>query len=318
MRLVFMGTPEIAVPILEALVGAGHEIVAVYTQADRPAGRGQTVFPSPVKQAALKHSIPVMQPASLRDPEEFERLSRSAPDLIVVAAFGQFLPKAVLDLPPFKCLNVHPSLLPRHRGPAPIVNAILEGDEETGVTIMRLTAKMDAGPILAQRRVPIDAKDTAATLQARLAQVGADLLVDTLPRWLGGEIAPQLQDEAKVTFSKMVAKEDGFLDWGQAAVDLWRRVRAFQPWPGAYTRWRGKMLKVIEAKPLGRGQEQRPGSVLKLDPTKTGFGLGVQTGDGVLALGMVQFEGRKSMSGEDFLRGHREIVGEVLPGEGAT
>lgn len=312
-RVVFMGTPEFGVPSLQALIKAGYEIVGIYTQPDRPSGRGRGVVESPVKQVAREHGLPIFQPASLRDPEEIERLRQLAPDAIVVAAFGQFLPKAVLEIPPFKCINVHPSHLPRYRGPSPISYAILNGDEETAVSIMVLTSKMDAGPILAQRRVPIEPEDTMESLRVRLAQVGAEVLVETLPRWLRGEITPQPQDESQATLSRMITKEQGFLDWGQPAVVLARVVRAFQPWPGAYTKWRGKILKIIEATPCCPAQRGAPGTALALDPPEEGSPLGIQTGEGILVLKTVQLEGRKVVSAGEFLRGQRGIVGETLP-----
>ncbi|MDO8672798.1 MAG: methionyl-tRNA formyltransferase [Dehalococcoidia bacterium] len=313
MRIVFMGTPEIAVPSLEALVRANFDIIAVYSRPDKPAGRGRAVIQSPVKQAALKHGLPVLQPASLRDQQEIERLRQMAPDLIVVAAFGLILPKTVLDIPAHKCLNLHPSLLPRYRGPSPIAYAILNGDEETGVTIMIVTPKVDAGPVLAQVTITINPEESTGALQLRLARAGAELLVNTIPRWIRGEITPRPQDEAMVTLSGMVAKEDGIIDWSQSAVALSRRVRAFNPWPGTQTRWRGRVVKIIEADPVGNCQDLKPGQVVLVDRAETGFTLGVHTGDGILRIEKVQLEGRKAISGEKFLRGQRAIVGENLP-----
>ncbi len=310
MRLVFMGTPEFAIPALEKLISEGYRPVAVYSQPDRPAGRGRNLVAPPVKQAALNHGLPVVQPVSLKDPAELERLTSLKPDLIVVAAFGQLLPRPVLDLPPFGCLNLHPSLLPRHRGASPIPAAILAGDEETGVSLMLLDEGLDTGPILAQRGIPIEPEDTAETLEAKLAKLGAELLVEVLPRWLAREITPQPQDEAKATYAPPLSKQDGEINWERSALELWRRVRAFYPWPGCYTWLRGKRLKVLEARPLPGGEGLKPGTVLALPGDAP---VGVVTGEGILGLRRVQLEGKKPLSAEEFLRGRRDFIGQVLP-----
>lgn len=232
------------------------------------------------------------------------------PDVIVAAAFGQLLPQNILDIPPFGCLNVHPSLLPRHRGPSPVATAILAGDEVTGVSIMLLDKGMDTGPLLAQEQVIILPQDTTGFLTARLAQVGARLLLQTLPLWLEGKIAPQPQDNEKATYSKPIAKESGRIDWHLPAVELCRRVRAFQPWPGCYSTWRGKVLKVIEAVPLpGAGEV---GRVVAIKGSQS-VTVGVQTGEGILGLLRVQLEGKQVMAAEDFVRGQRDFVGALLP-----
>ena len=313
MRLVFMGTPEFAIPALEKLISDGYRPVAVYSQPDRPAGRGRNLVAPPVKQAALNHGLPVVQPVSLKDPAELERLTSLKPDLIVVAAFGQLLPRPVLDLPPFGCLNLHPSLLPRHRGASPIPAAILAGDEETGVSLMLLDEGLDTGPVLAQRGIPIEPEDTAETLEAKLAKLGAELLVEVLPHWLAREITPQPQDETKATYAPPLSRQDGELDWKQPALELWRRVRAFYPWPGCYTWFRGKRLKVLEARPLPGGEGLKPGTVLALHVDTP---VGVVTGEGILGLRLVQLEGKKPLSAEEFLRGRRDFIGQVLPSTG--
>jgi methionyl-tRNA formyltransferase len=305
-----MGTPDFAVPTLNSLVLGGHPVVAVYTQPDKPAGRGRGLVPPPVKRKALQLGLIVQQPASLRRPEEVQKLANLHPDMIVAAAFGQLLPQNILDIPPFGCLNVHPSLLPRHRGPSPVATAILAGDEVTGVSIMLLDKGMDTGPLLAQEQVVILPQDTTGSLTARLAQVGARLLLQALPLWLEGKIAPQPQDNEKATYSKPIAKEGGRIDWRLPAVELWRRVRAFQPWPGCYSSWRGKVLKVIEAVPLPGAGEVGRVVAIKGSLSVT---VGVQTGEGILGLLRVQLEGKQVMAAEDFVRGQRDFVGALLP-----
>jgi len=286
-------------------------VVAVYTQPDKPAGRGRGLVPPPVKRKALQLGLTVQQPASLRQPEEAQRLADLHPEVIVVAAFGQLLPQNILDIPPFGCLNVHPSLLPRHRGPAPVAAAILADDEVTGVSIMLLDKGMDTGPLLAQEQVAILSQDTTGSLTARLAQVGARLLMQTLPLWLEGKIAPQPQDNKKATYSKPIAKESGRIDWRLPAVELWRRVRAFQPWPGCYSTWRGKVLKVIEAVPLPGGAGEI-GRVVAIEGSQSAT-IGVHTGEGILGLLQVQLEGKQVMAAEEFVRGQRDFLGALLP-----
>ncbi len=311
MRIVFMGTPEFSVPILEQLIGSEHQVVAVYTQPDRPAGRGRTLTPSSVKTVALAHGLPVLQPASLKGTAEVAELDELKPDAIVVAAYGQLLPQPVLDIPAFGCLNVHPSLLPKYRGASPIAAAILNGDEETGVTIMLLDAGLDSGPVLAQRAIAIEPDDTTESLGGKLARLGAELLVQTLPRWFDRSLTPEPQDETSATYTKLVAKEEGEINWQLSAVELWRRVRAFYPWPGCYTRWRGKQLKLLEAVPVTGGEGLEPGRVLSLSLEQEAV-VGVATGAGILGLRRVQLEGKKAMEAADFLRGHRDFIGDRL------
>jgi len=310
-KIVFMGTPRFSIPTIEELISSSYHVVAVYTQPDQPSGRGQRLAASAVKRVALEHGLAVNQPQSLRQQAEIDRLGELSPDVIIVAAYGHILPQQVLDIPPYGCLNVHPSLLPRHRGASPIAAAILSGDEETGVSIMLMDAGMDTGPIIAQTRVIIEAHDTTESLEDRLSRAGADLLMQTLPLWFEGQLTPQPQDDSKATYSKVVHKQDGEIDWRLPAVELWRQVRAFHPWPGSYTRWRGRMLKVLEAAAIPRGGELVPGRVIELE-VGLSMPLGVETGDGVLALARVQLEGRKAMAAADFLRGAQGLVGEVL------
>jgi methionyl-tRNA formyltransferase len=237
-------------------------------------------------------------------------LASFAPDLIVVAAFGQILPQEVLALPKSGCINVHPSLLPRYRGASPIATAILQGDEITGVTIMLLDIGMDTGPILSRREVSISADDTTGSLTAKLAQVGAQLLMETLPLWIDGRIKPQPQEESRSSYSKVITKGDGEMDWRLPATELWRRVRAFDPWPGCFTLWRGKRLKIIKVVSLP-GKSDKPGKVIALSPSALAT-VGVGTGDGVLGLLRVQLEGKRDMSADEFVRGQRDFVGSLL------
>jgi methionyl-tRNA formyltransferase len=296
-RVVFMGSPEFALPTLR-LLALQHDVVGVVTQPDREAGRGRGLKPPPVKALALNLGIPVMQPEKLRRPEAMEALRAFAPELIVVAAFGQILKPEVLDLPRYGCINVHASLLPRWRGAAPINAAILHGDRETGVTIMRMDPGLDTGPILTQRALEIGESETAGDLYGRLAALGAELLTETLPGYLAGDIIPRPQSEEGVTYAPMLKKEEGLLDFTGTAVELSRRVRAFQPWPGTYFEWKGGTLKVLRA----HAEEGSAGAgetlVYQGQPA-------VGTGAGLLILDEVQPAGKKSMNGKAFLAGAR-------------
>ncbi len=308
-RVLFMGTPDFAVPTLQALIASPeYEVVAVATRVDKPAGRGRRLRPSPVKEVALEHGIPVFQPRSLRkDPDAVAALAATEPDLIVVTAYGLILPKSVLDIPRHGCVNVHASLLPRWRGASPIAAAILAGDEVTGITIMLMDEGMDTGPILAQAREPIMPTDTTGSLAHRLSSLGARLLMETLPRWVAGEIEPTPQDDASATYAPMIKKEQGRIDWGKPATVLEREVRAYQPWPGSFTTWRGKLLKVLGATASPEPAGGEPGSVVQVAD-----GVGVATGEGTLLLRRLQMAGKKPTDVESFLRGHREFVGSVL------
>ena len=306
-RVVFMGTPEFAVPSLEALARA-YSVVGVVTQPDRPAGRGRQLTQPPIRQAAERLGLPVYQPRTLNAPEALGRLADWQPDVIVAAACGHILPPNVLALPPAGCINVHASLLPRWRGAAPIAAAILAGDQVTGVTIMQMDEGIDTGPILAQRQEPILAEDTQATLARRLAPLGAALLLDVLPAILRGDVTPQSQPEDGVTFAPLIRKEDGALDWTRAAVALDRQVRAFTPWPGTFTVWRGQRLRVLAATPLpATDQEAQPGTIVALEG-----GAAVVTGDGLLRLDQMQLAGKRPSDGLAFIRGQRDFVGSRL------
>ena len=311
MRVVFMGSPEFAVPVVRRLLDAGNQVVGVYTQPDRPEGRGLHQGMPPVKRFAQERDLAVFQPASLRSPGAQEELASLQPDVIVVAAYGKLLPLPVLALPGCGCLNIHPSLLPRHRGPSPVVTSILEGDTSTGVTVMLLDEGMDTGPVLARRPAEISAGDTATTLTRRLFDMGGELLVEVLPSWCRGELEAMSQDEAGATVTRKIQKSDGELAWQRPAVQLERCVRAFDPWPGAFTYWNGRLLKVAESTASSWSGEQEPGMVVPLT-TQRGA-VGVVSGVGVLELARLQLEGRRSLPASDFVRGHRDFMGSKLP-----
>ncbi len=304
-----MGTPDFGVPALKSLLRSSHDVLAVYTRPDRPAGRGRQPMPSPVKREALSAGLRVLQPPSLKDEAPVQQLQLLRPDLIVVAAFAYLLPPDVLAAPLHGCLNVHPSLLPRYRGPSPIASALLNGDAETGVSIMLMDSGLDTGPVLSQERVPIDDACTTGTLTMLLAERGARLLVSMLDPWLDGCIRPWPQDERAATYSARIASRDGLLDWTLPAMVLARQVRAYNPWPGAYTVWNGQRLKVhrAEAQPLECSES--PGTVARL---RQHAGVGVMTGEGVLELGIVQLEGKRELPVEEFVRGRRDFLGAHL------
>lgn len=315
MRVVFMGSPEFAVPALQHLMLNGYQVVAVYTRPDKPAGRGRSLASSPVKRAALVLGLPLVQPVSFKPAEATLTLASFHPDIIVVAAFGQILPQAVLDIPRYGCLNIHPSLLPRHRGASPVAAAILAGDEFTGISIMLMDAGLDTGPVLGRVQIPISAWDNTGSLTAKLSLIAAHLLQEVLSGYLRGELTPQPQDEARATYSGIISKEAGLIDWHLQAVDIWRQVRAFHPWPGCYTRWRGKVLKILEAVPLPAAETAEIGQVIAQSRLreKAAAAFGISTGDGVLGVLEVQLEGKRAMSAAEFLRGQRQFIGAVLP-----
>ncbi|HXX59466.1 MAG TPA: methionyl-tRNA formyltransferase [Dehalococcoidales bacterium] len=310
MRIVFMGTPEFAVAPLQCLLRDRHEIVAVYTQPDREAGRGRALASPPVKTAAERAGIPVFQPDRLRSTEEIDRLAAFKPEVIVVAAYGQILREAVLNLPPQGCLNIHPSLLPLYRGVSPVPAAILHGDEFSGVSIMKLDKGVDTGPVLGQLKVKVADWDNTGTMTEKLAVLGGQMLVDLLPRWTAGKIIPRFQDGTRASYTVKLEKKDGEIDWRKPAIEIWRQVRACQPWPGAVTRLLGKQLKIIEAVPLA-GATTVPGKVVAL---QTKPGLGIETSSGILGLVQIQLEGKRVMNGEEFLRGQRQMIGSEVTG----
>ncbi len=325
LRIVYMGTPQFAVPALEALIAGaapgkilteGLELITVVTRPDKPAGRGREIIYSPVKQTALTHAIPVWQPGSLKKAEHSAALAAYHADLYIVAAFGQILPQVVLDQPRYGTLNIHASLLPRYRGADPIAEAIVQGESESGVTIMLLDAGIDTGPTLFSRSMHLLDNETTQSLTPKLAELGAQALLEALPQWIAGTIAPVPQDETRATHTRMLRKEDGRLDWNKPSKVLARQIRAYTPWPGGYTYWRGKVLKILEAHPLSVEIETLEQKVsVGLVSTREEAGhqvLAVVTGSGFLLVRQVQLEGKKAMSTEDFLRGYDQIVGEVL------
>jgi len=306
-----MGTPEFAVPSLEHLILNQYQVVAVYTQPDKAAGRGRSPVSSPVKRVAISWKLPVVQPVSFKEAEVVAQLAEFHPDVIVVAAFGQILPQSVLNIPACGCINIHPSLLPEFRGASPVAAAILAGSQFTGVTIMLMDKGLDTGPILARAQIPISAQDTTGSLTAKLSLLAAQLLLEVLPCWSRGELTPQPQDEAEATHSSVLAKQDGEIGWQLPAVDIWRRVRAFHPWPGCYTRWQGRQLRIIEAVPLPAARTFELGQVVALN--KEGAVFGVNTGDGILGILRIQLEGKRTMPAAEFLRGQRQFIGAILP-----
>lgn len=307
MRIVFAGTPEFALPSLEALLASPHQVVAVYTQPDRPAGRGRQLTASPVKQRALAAGIAVHQPVTLKSSEEQARLAALAPDVMVVVAYGLLLPQAVLDIPQWGCINVHASLLPRWRGAAPIQRAIIAGDRESGVTIMRMSLQLDAGDMLRRVACAIPPDMTAGELHDLLARCGAEILVPTLEDWVAGRITPEPQAAEGVTYAEKLSKHEAQLDWTQAAVQLERWVRGLNPWPVAETRYRGQPLRIWRASAWGHDAPDTPGRV-RVDRERH---LDVATGDGWLRLHEVQLPGGKRLAARDFLNAHA-IDGELL------
>lgn len=307
-RVVFFGTPRFGIPVLEALV-EHHEVVGVVTQPDRVSGRGRGRHAPPIKRVAQAYALRVLQPANLRrDEEAVQALREMHADVFVIAAYGQILPPEVLEIPPHGCIGVHASLLPKYRGAAPVAAAILRGEEETGVTLMLTDEGMDTGPIIAQRSIPIAPDDTRETLSKRLANLGAELLVETLPAWLAGEIEPRPQDDDEATMAPLIDKSDGAIDWQESAVQIARQIRAFTPWPGSFCTCDGRNFKILCAHPLPDWHgEEEPGTVVEVEE-----GIGVVTGEGLLILEEVQLAGRRAMEVEQFCRGRRDFVESVL------
>jgi methionyl-tRNA formyltransferase len=302
LRIVFAGTPGFAVPPLDALHAAGHQLVAAYTQPDRPAGRGQSLASSPVKQRALQLGIAVEQPGSLKSDEAVARLRELAPDLMVVVAYGLILPQVVLDVPRHGCWNIHASLLPRWRGAAPIQRAILAGDEATGITIMQMDAGLDTGPMLLTRRMPIGPREHGGSLHDRLAGLGAEAIIAAIAGWQSGEVVPQPQPGDGATYAAKIRKDEARIDWTQPAVVIDRQVRAFNPWPVAETTWAGKQLRVWQAEPDPAEllDHAAPGDVVESAAGR----LVVATGAGALRLTQVQLAGKRAMPAAEFLNAH--------------
>lgn len=311
MRLIFMGTPDFAVGTLEALIEAGHEVALVVTQPDKPRGRSKKLQYPPVKEAALAHNIEVFQPKRVREAESIEYLKKYQPDCIVVVAFGQILPKEILEMPKYCCVNVHASLLPKYRGAAPIQQAVIDGEKESGVTIMRMGTGLDTGDMISKVVVPLEKEETGGSLFDKLAQAGASLLTETLPSIEDGTASYEVQPEESPTpYAAMINKKMGLMDFSKSAAELERLVRGLNPWPSAYTFLNGKTLKVWKStvEKTVNGGKTVPGTIIAVDKT----GIHVACGEDVLVLCEVQLEGKKRMETDAFLRGYQVEVGTVL------
>jgi methionyl-tRNA formyltransferase len=308
MRLIYMGTPQFAVEPLRALVAAGHDIAGVVTRTDKPAGRGRTLTAPPVKLVAQELGLTVFQPKRVREPEFIEILRKRGPEAVIVAAYGQILPKEILTLPKFGCINIHASLLPAYRGAAPINWATIRGERETGITIMLMDEGMDTGAILMQENIPIGPEDTAGALTTKLSSLGAKLIIRALPLLASGKLAPVFQDGTKATMAPLLRKGDGLIDWDLSAREIHNRVRGLSPWPGAYSYLDGKMVKIITTGVLdGTGE---PGLLYEREKNTLVAG----TGGGLLRILSVQPEGKKPMAAGEFMRGHRGIAGKKFTG----
>lgn len=310
LKIIFAGTPAFAAVALEKLIQSSHQVIAVYTQPDKPSGRGLKVTASAVKEVALKNNIPVYQPVSLKLESEQHQLASLNADVMVVAAYGMLLPSAVLRIPRLGCINIHPSLLPRWRGAAPIQRTIFAGDKNTGVTIMQMDEGLDTGPMLLQKTYSLDADETSQTLHDKLALIGADALVETLNLLAENKLTPEQQDNSLTTYANKISKEEALIDWMQPAVEIENEVRAFNPWPIAYTTWQGQNLRIWKAKALPQDREISPRTITHASRE----GIDVATGAGVLRLLQLQLPGGKVLSVADFFNAKRNelIVGEKL------
>lgn len=306
LRVVFFGTPQFAVPTLDRLIASSHTVVGVVTQPDRPRGRGQKMSDGPVKARAMSAGIPVLQPATLKDPHVVAEIAALSADIGVVAAYGKILTEAILHTPPLGMVNVHASLLPRYRGAAPVHRAVIAGDAQTGVTIMRVVKALDAGMMLATVRRAIDADETSEDVERDLSERGADLLVSTLDRMARGSVHEEPQDDARATYAPRLTKEDGVIDWSRPAVDVHNLIRGLYPWPHAYTYWRGRRLIVLRSSPSSGTTHALPGVVIAAHSEE----LRVATGEGHLQILELQAEGKRPMTAREFLAGHRVEPGD--------
>ena len=310
-----MGSPQFALSTLRRLIESDHEVAGVVTQPDRPAGRRRQLRSPPAKEVAEEHGLPLLQPERVNTPETLAEIRALAPEALVIAAYGQILKQPLLEIPRRGSLNVHASLLPKYRGASPVAAAILAGEQETGVTILEVVLALDAGPTLAQRTLPIKPYDTTGTLSERLADLGGALLVDTLPAWERGDLAPLQQDDALSSYAPLIKREDAVIDWSLSAVDVWRRVRAYSPWPMASTTFEGEPLRILAAWPLAGEPNEPAGTVLPLPSdaeAPAGAGFAVRCGSGLLAVTSGQRAGRRPLSGEELLRGYRTLLGKRL------
>jgi len=307
-----MGTPKFGAIILEKLADSRYKPILVVTETDKPVGRKKVLTPPPVKVVAEKYEIPVLQPEKIRNSES--EIRNLKPDLIIVAAYGKILPEEILEIPKYGCLNVHPSLLPRWRGPSPVQSAILNGDTDSGVTIMKIAEKVDAGPVLIQRKLKLEGNETYDVLHDKLGKMGGDLLIEIIPEWITGKIDPQLQDESRTTYTRILKKEDGKIDWEKSAEEIERQIRAFNLWPGIFTFWEksGKLIriKILKARVLNRANSKTYpiGKTLVAGQNE----LCVQTGKGFLIIERLQLEGKKETDSEDLLRGYSDFIGTIL------
>ncbi len=308
MRIVFWGTPDFAAESLKALINSKHQVVAVVTQPDKPKGRGKKVQPPPVKVVAQEHEIPVYQPEKIKNNKEFLEILKSLnPDIFVVVAYGKILPKEIIELPKYKTINVHASLLPEYRGAAPIHRAIMEGKEKTGVCIMEITEELDAGDVYACEETFITKEDDIVSLHDRLAKLGAQLLVDVLDKIEKGEIQKKPQEHEKSTYAKPIKKEEGKIDWNKAAEEIFNQIRALKVWPKAFTTFRDKQVKILEAEPTEEGKQGEAGEIVKIDAKK---GIIVSTGKGNILIKKIQFPNSKPISATDAVRGYHIKEGE--------
>jgi len=314
MRIVFMGTPEFAVPSLDALLKSGDDVVGIVTQPDRPKGRGQALTFSPVKQVALRESIAILQPTKMKDPEFLAALTAWKPDLIAVAAFGRILPPVILSLPPNGCINVHGSLLPKYRGAGPIQWAIINGETETGITTMLMDEGMDTGAMLLQEAIPIEPDDTAGSLSPKLAELGGRLLVQTIAQLKAGSVVPLPQDHTKATMAPLLKKEDGVIDWSLPALSIANRIRGLTPWPGAYTFFGPDRWMIIKAVASVEKPGGTPGRIVAV----TKDAITVSTGEGSLTLQEIQPANSRRMTVAQYLSGHPVQIGQVLSSQPAT
>ena len=305
MQIVFMGTPDFAVGALEALITQGHEITAVVTQPDKPKGRSKELQFPPVKECAVKYGIPVFQPRRIKTPEAIEELKKYPADIYIVAAFGQILSQEILDLPKYGCLNIHASLLPKYRGASPIQRVIIDGEAETGVTIMQMNAGLDTGDMLYRKKIPITSEDTFETLHDKLMVLGGEAITEALPLLEAGKLVPEKQDDTKTCYA---AKEMGKLDFTKTAAELDRLIRGLTPWPSAYTHYHGKQLKIWKAIPMATAHKEAPGTILTVN--KDSFE--VAASEGSLKVMELQLEGKKRMTTHDFLLGVKVQPGELL------